>query len=430
MNKTLKISLAGLVIAICIVGGFYVINSSEEPSTPSVAQSQNIVVKNGMLFDGTGESAVQNQRIVIKDRTISCIGRECDIPENSKIIDATNRAILPGMIDLHVHFGAPLNMREWNVGEANYRDVRPRIREAYLKAGITTIRSVGDQTGYILEAKQRINHGKLDGPRIFTTGPVFTAPGGHPAGTLYRSQPQLIEKATRQVTTGDEARRQVRKLMDRGVDGIKVAYQSSEERNIPRIKTDVMKSILSEASSHDLWTAVHVTSNKELSPVLESDPTTVEHGPHYRISEKNLQRMKDHGTIFVPTFAVWETYAEGNRAWNRVLNAKVDVLRKVHERGIKIGVGTDVFGENFYDEHSFYRELEWLKKAGMTPEEILVSATKIGARALKKENKLGTVEEGKLADFLIVNGKPWNDISDVRNVRYVLQNGNIVHKAK
>lgn len=394
--------------------------------SPTTRPARPLLIRNGTLFDGTGAPARLNPGIYIEHGRIVALAEPKSLRDDIEILDATDCAILPGLIDLHVHLGAPAGddvKRNAAIAMADYFRNRPGVRADLLRAGVTTIRTVGDPSDWILNIKRQTAAGDMPGPRVFTTGPIFTAPGGHPAGTIYKGNQWLIDNATRQVTDPEIARAQVRKLADAGVDGIKCVYSKGYKSNVPQLSLECLRAIITEAHSRKLWVAVHAQNESEVRDALEAGADTIEHGDPRRVSEPTMALFKKPNVTLVPTVAVVESIF-GPPA-SPPTKSTLLAVKAAHDAGVRIAVGTDTQGPKMGFGTSVHREMELLVEAGLTPTEALVAATRDAAVALGKRDEFGTIEQGKLADLIFVKGEPWKRIGDVREVRVVVQHGHI-----
>lgn len=386
-----------------------------------------LVIRGGTLFDGTGSAPYKSSTIVINKERIVCVGNGCEIPSNATVIDATGLSIMPGLIDLHVHFGAP---SKENAGLSfplmiwDYVRQRPAVRRALLESGVTTIRSVGDEKDFILRLKKQIASGELAGPRVYCVGPIFTAPGGHPVATHLKGNPWLIKGAARQVTDPEEAAAEVERLAREGVDGIKAVYGGREGR-LPRLSLDVLQAVIDVAHERGLWVAVHTGSLEEVRDAVQAGANTIEHGVTYgsHLDSGTIELLREKNVTYIPTLAVDEAKLGPEDPAIRLL---MDNTNAAKNGGVRIGSGTDTSGPNMSFGSGVHRELELLVQSGLSPEEALLAATRDAAIALQADKDLGTIESDKIADLLLIDGQPWEQISDVRTIRLVIQEGRVV----
>lgn len=377
--------------------------------------------------------------------------------EHAQIIEATGLAIVPGLIDLHVHFGALLRpdkswVPRWLWHQALQNWLAPQLLRqrlaGYLAEGDTTVRSLGDvidAPGDIVLLREQIAAGRLKGPRLLTVGPVFTAPGGHPVGTMARGNTQLQEKAARQVTDPEAARAEVRQLIERGIDGIKVIYDGSGG-HLPRLALPVMTAIIQEAHQRGVWVAAHTGSAQEVHDVVQAGVDTVEHGARdgSRLAPETLEMMRLQHVTFVPTLVAYELLTRlrgikfrppifSREVWRRmrwlidsltpeVMRTIQENVQAAHAAGVPIGAGTDV------GQPMLHRELKLLVQAGLPPTVALLAATRTAAQALRMDDMLGSIVPGKQADLVLLAGDPWENIAAIDAIRYVIQAGRIVVK--
>ena len=389
----------------------------------SSPRSDPFALVGATLFDGTGRPPVEDTCVVVADGRIAAVGR--GVPAGMRVENVSGLGLLPGLIDLHVHFGASTRETHRQTLEEARRDyaaLRPGVRSALLDAGVTTIRSVGDLKDAILTLKQQVAVGALEGPRVFCAGPVFTAPGGHPVGTVYRGNGWLAAHGAREVTDPGVARDEVHRLVADGVDGIKAVYSSGR---VPRLSTEVLHALGAAARSAGVWFAVHTGSLLEVREAAQAGATSVEHGvtSGEPLDPETIALLRASDVAYVPTLgvahAVWRT-TEPDRVARLLANT-----RSAHEAAVRIGVGTDAQGPAMSFRDGVADELRLLVEAGLSPVEALVAATSENARLLGVGADLGTIEPGKRADLVLVNGRPWQRIGDVRHIHAVVQGGQL-----
>jgi imidazolonepropionase-like amidohydrolase len=379
---------------------------------------QNIWIVNGELFDGTGEQAIKNPGILIENGKISCIGSACERPKKVIQIDAAGKSIVPGLIDLHGHFfSAKAQGSDQSVPAMIWDQFRflPSVRRELIAAGITSYRSVGDVMPAIFTLKTELNEQNIAGPRLFIAGPIFTVKGGHPTRDK-RIPSWVLERMTVQSDDPIYVRQQIATLATQGIDGVKVVYQSHTDENgvltMPRISNETLLAITSEARKYGLWVAVHTGTPEETDEAIAAGITSIEHGVRHGnlIKAKTMQKIVENNIVYVPTLG---------REPKGHLN--ISALR---QSGVALGVGTDSPVE-MIEGNSYHLELSRMVSAGTTDAKALIAATRNGARALGKSNDLGTIEVGKYADILLIDGQPWKDITNLKNVEVVILSGRI-----
>lgn len=411
LKKRVLYTLGGFVVLLLAAVGTLWVAYALTLYEPAPGARQEIVIRGGTLFEATSTEPRPNPGIVLRDGLIICVGVECSGSSTALEIDASGLAILPGFIDLHRHvFGS----REASSVAAliwNSARMMPDKRRELLEGGITSIRQLGDPRDAILEIKRLLAARELAGPRLFVAGPIFTAPGGHPAyGGRDPNASGVGGAMAFQSDDPSAVRAEVARLASQGVDGIKAVLHGSVSADgsavLPTLSDETFSALVAEAHAHDLWVAVHVGPAQQTGQAARAGAATVEHGVRdgNRIDDVALRALVENGVVYVPTLGV-----DADGAIN---------IPAIHAAGASIGVGTD--------EVDYYGELERLAAAGLPPAEVLLAATRNGARALRREGELGTLEAGKWADLLLVRGAPWADIADARNVVAVIQDGYVV----
>ncbi|UCB43183.1 MAG: amidohydrolase family protein [Dehalococcoidales bacterium] len=402
-----------------------------------------LVLTNGTLIDGTGKEPIEKAVVVIEANTIKSVGPEIAYPEGSPVIDLGGRVIMPGLIDCHLHLGGfVIDDPNWQFSSRSFmpwfssflwdylRHFAKRRRLA-IENGVTTIRSAGDNYPDITKLRDRIELGKLTGPRIFAPGPIFTAPGGHPAGTIYRRNRYIVEHATRQVDDAEVAREEVRKLAEGGVDCIKAVYSRINlmdlAHDVPQLDLRVLEATVDEAHRHNLRTMVHAGSPEETRNAVTVGADSIEHGigpdgDPIEFTDTLIAMMVDKGTYYVPTVAV--SWALKNTYPGFLAKVKATV-KKLHDSSVKIATGTDSGMPGVVIGKSIHIEMDLLVEAGLSPMEAIVTATRNAAGNLGQEHHLGTIEEGKLADIIVVSGNPLEQASKTGEIEMVIKNGEV-----
>ena len=402
-----------------------------------------LALTNGTLIDGTGQEPLEKATVVVEANTIKGVGPEISYPEGIPTIDLGGRVIIPGLIDCHLHLGGFVIDKPGSpVGQVSFLDMFSFVwdymrnfakrRRLAIENGVTTIRSAGDNYPHIIKLRDKIEAGKLTGPRIFAPGPIFTAPGGHPAGTIYRRNRYIVEHATRQVDNTDTAKEEVKKLAEGGVDCIKAIYSRTNPmdlvHDVPQLELSVLKVLLDEAHRHDLRTMVHTGSPEETRDAVRAGADSIEHGilpgtDNIEFTDDVISMMRDNGTYFVPTLAIaWANREEFPELFTAVKRA----VKKLNDSGVSIAAGTDSGSPGVVIGKGVHIEMEILVEAGLSPMEAIVAATWNAARNLGQEHRLGTIEEGKLADIIVVSENPLEQAGRTGKVEMVIKNGAVM----
>ncbi|MGK7391053.1 MAG: amidohydrolase family protein [Candidatus Cyclobacteriaceae bacterium M2_1C_046] len=412
--------------------------------TPS--PEADLIITNARIIIGTGE-VIENGTILIKGNRILSIEKQGVSAEGSNIVDAGGKTILPGLIDTHIHLliedmtSQPRSREEL---ESFIRNRLPDRLQAYLKTGITSVMSTGDFWPAIKGVRDSIRSGSLSGPRIFTSGPVFTVPGGHPAvticGSLFNEEgnnPWCREHIAVEVDTPLEARNAVDKLARQGVDFIKMVYDDTSPPNVEQLKTEVMKEIIAASHEQGLQVYAHINKIEDAVIAVESGLDGLVHTPKASqpIQRDMLVEMIQVNNITTTTTSVdldnlrLRFASEGkeniSKWFKKTLSDQqltIAQLATVSDHLINLGTDTP----QLMPEEAYYREIELAIEAGLTPDQVIKAATRNAAAHMGQENDLGTVEAGKLADLILVDGNPLEDISLLQNIKLVIKDGEIV----
>ena len=384
----------------------------------------SIVLRGGRLFDGTGAAARPASLVIERNRVLAILepGVE-DWPDDARIIDVSGHTVLPGLIDLHTHLDysepdVPIEQAV-NPSHATLRGVE-RLRY-FIESGITSVRDTGSKYDIPFRLKEWVAANRLRGPRVFAAGQLITATGGHGAeGLTPHSQ---IYGEIREASGPDDWREAVRENFKNGADFIKLSSHYSREE---------IQAAVEEA--HAL--GIRVTVDAEtfyIGWAVEAGADCIEH-PLPRTDEV-ISMMAARGVYSVPTLTTYAYifdrsggyYGSTSRRFSFSKEANLDVLRRMKKAGIKMGIGTDLVMDAFrFLPSAYITELEWFVKGGYTKPEVLVAATKDSAEILGMDDKLGTLEPGKLADVLVVEGRPDENLRDLENVNLVIRDGYVV----
>ena len=384
------------------------------------------------MIDGTGGRPVPNAFIAIEDDRIAQVGLMPELPADLSYrnpLDLGGMAVLPGIMDMHVHLGqivAGVHGTEALAKlEPEHSMTLRAVKDAMsaLDAGVTYVRVVGQAHFIDVAIKRAFEDGLYDGPRILPSGYAIIATGGHGhnlPGCYEVDGPNGIRKAVRfQLRNGAEA---IKLIITGGIG------TPHEEVNTPQLSEEEITAAVQIAHWAGRRVAVHAGNSQSIATAARAGVDSVEHG--YQIDEATADLMAGRGTYLVPTLIVTQdpTYTKdpARPEWwrkkiERAAAEHVRSFERARRAGVKIVLGSDAPG---IARHAIL-ELETLVAVGMTPLQAIQAATSTAAE-LAKDNSLGAVAPGKLADLLVVAGDPSQTISDVRNVRLVLQGGRIV----
>jgi imidazolonepropionase-like amidohydrolase len=410
--------------------------SGQEAPIEAAASPGALVIRNGTLIDGTGADPVADGIVVIAGERIVAAGREADIaiPSEAQVIDAQGGTILPGLIDSHVH-------DTWS----------PEVRREFLELGVTSVCDMGSPIERIDDFEQDTWNGQPVA-RGFRAGPIITAPGGLPDAVLHAD-------LNYEVGTPEEARSGVVDLVGRGADAIKVYLQpTANNQPYPMLDDAVLKAIVEEAHAQGLLVRAHVTRLSLVPMALDAGVDVIEHVPERPLSEESfvrvleasddlsadlfdwyivadyntlLPRIATQGVLMVPTMALLVEDRYGSREtvpWQRVMTeGLLEIVRRFHSAGGAIALGTDYNSQ--YEPSIAIQEAQLLHVVGLTPVQVIEAATKNAAWVCGHGQDLGTIEAGKLADLIIVDGNLDADLEALNRVVIVVKGGQVSYRA-
>ncbi|MBM4189019.1 MAG: amidohydrolase family protein [Gemmatimonadetes bacterium] len=390
----------------------------------------SIVLVGGRIFDGTGAAARPGTLVIERNRIRAVLAPGSKTwPAEARVIDVGGMTVLPGLIDLHTHLSyymsggfGPADEPQQLIADPIQGTLRgvERLR-AYIASGITSVRDVGSHGDVAFRLKDWVRARRLPGPRVFAAGNLISARGGHAAGGLRPGS--LLFGAVRVASGPEEWREAVREQYERGADFIKLTSHFTREEVAAAI-----------AEAHALGLRVTVDAETFYTQwAVEAGADCIEH-PLPR-SEETIRLMATKGTCSVPTVVsykyIFDTrggyYGTMSRRFSFSHEANIEMVRKMKRAGVTIGVGTDLVGAWYRHLPAAYlTELKVLVAAGFTGPEALVAATGTNATIIDMADRLGTLEPGKLADVLVVRGKPDELLDDLTQVQWVIRDGEVV----
>lgn len=405
--------------------------------------AQKTVLLAKTLIDGTGK-VIANPVIIIDSNKIVAVTTKENIPKGASIIDLGGYTLLPGLIDMHVHPNLTTDDNQVDhlrgssaskalMGLKNVQDL--------LAAGWTTLRVAGDgDVGYAnIEIRKAINKGMFVGPHIYGAAHYISVTGGGGDINFLSYEQKIIADGL--IADGpDEIRKAVRNEIKYGSDWIKLlvtgAFMTAGDNpNNVHFSDEELKAAVEEAARRDVPVMAHAHAAKGIKMAVKAGVRTIEHGSF--IDEEAMDLMIQKGIWLIPTFSI-HLYFDEKLDGNASLQKAIEIGRKTKEsmytnmrlafkKGVKFGLGTDDVG---WPPNYSAREFGEYVKLGMTPMQAIQCATKVNAEILKKENEIGTIEVGKLADIIAVKGDPLKDISELQRVKFVMIGGKVVKNEK
>lgn len=392
----------------------------------------DIVLDRCFVFDG--ETSLEGPKTIgVRDGLIAAIS---DGPLSGReIVDARGLWAGPGLIESHIHLFDPQNSTDPH-GMARYvgSDLA-RYFESFLSHGFTTVKSVGDPVPELLATRVRLQSGELVGPRLLMTGVGITAPDGHPGTTIYGRNDWYRRRAAGEVDTVEDARALVTEMAELGMDAIKLLLQGACRcRGEPkykwhgvvpiiRLKPRVLEAAIDEAHRHGLKATVHTFEEERAIEALEAGADGLEHGVvgSDMSGDRVIDLLLRNDASYVPTLWVYPT-PEAMRNLARVSEADVRVVLGSDSFSPAIsvpGVVSGMFGANSIVE------AERMVEAGMTPLEVLRSATSRAAIHLQRQD-IGSITVGACADLVLFRDDPAASVDNWKQPRAVIAQGRMV----
>ncbi|MBA2303828.1 MAG: amidohydrolase family protein [Acidobacteria bacterium] len=412
-----------------------------------------------MLVDGHGGAPLHHSVVIVEGKTVKAVGTidNLPIPQGARVIDARGKTVLPGLIDMHAHsdiVGAGVYDQWHPISKARYKEFVPAMEKHLLFSGVTTAREVGGFLETDLYMRDSINRGDFPGPRRLVSGPWINF--GEPAEGEKRHH-------TVNVNTAEGARSAAIKLLDAGVDLIK-AY--------PNLTEDMVRAITEEAHKRGKHVAAHADSVEDMNMRMRAGVDSVEHiglgrsgaaGTSY--TPEMLAHIAQSGIAIVPTLNVGLVYDETEAFPGRLENPKEleffpaefqDLVRssvrnyshlryfddkrrggahvphlfkQLVDAGVRILMGTEAGTPLNFHHSAAPREMVWMNRLGMSPMDVILASTRRPAQFLQMDRQIGSIEPGKLADIIAVDGNPLHEMAAMHRVSVVMKEG-VLHKGR
>ena len=369
--------------------------------------AQDLVITNARILDGNGGTIKRGTVVVRNGRIASVSEGAATAVVGTREIDVQGMTVMPGMIETHVHLllvdrtrGSQQALDEWIEQEL------PGDLRKYLESGFTTALSPGDHPSPILRVKRRIELGELQGPRLLVSGPVFTAPGGHPATTVCGGAPDLCRDSLAvEVDDAEIAREKVRELAEAGVDAIKAVYQATPTPT-SKLADDVLAAIAEEAQLHNIPLIAHAPVIEDALRAVELGAKRLVHPPTRGVTDgNNLGRALREASIpfstttrggapIVDEGGVMRNHRgrEYTSESEARMNRRLVRIRTLWDDGVTIAFGTDRVLNNPADDIS--HKIETLSRV-FSPEEIITVLTRNAATYLDLSDEIWTPGSGE-----------------------------------
>jgi len=409
----------------------------------ATASAETIALVADRLIDGRSSTARTGAVVVVDGERISALSDRAAIPADAVVIELPGTTLMPGMINAHEH---PLmyasDYQNAHLQGSSARKALMGLAGAQLQllAGWTSIRVVGDADVFYAaqDLRRVIDAGIFIGPRLCGAGHYLSITGG--GGDINYLSPEQEVIADGLVVDGpEEIRKAVRREIKYGSDWIKLlvtgAFQSvgDNPRNVA-FSPEELRAAVEEADRHGVPVAAHAHAAEGIKQAVQAGVRSIEHGTF--IDEEASRMMVKRGTFLVPTIYVGDYFAgtgdllaqEKNDDYMKNDRANfLAAIGRAHKLGVKITVGIDLGGYGV-DPSVYAREFALLHEAGMTPMQAIQAGTRVNAELLRWDDRLGTIEVGKLADIIAVVGNPLEDMSALESVSFVMIGGKVVKR--
>jgi len=400
-----------------------------------------------VIIDGNGGAPIEDGVLVIRGDKIESVGRAQDVrvPPEALSTDLRGKVVMPGLADMHVHM-----LGGWDGVSVDMLGYR-RYLNALLYAGVTTVLDTGNVKPYIIQLREEIAAGRLLGPRIYCAGPLLDGPD------------PLWQPISYSVTSVEQIPKMVRQLKADRVDILKLYVGLSNP---------MVFGLAAEARKNSLPVLVDQSWRNGSMELAAAGITAFAHTPDFVAGDEMIKMLKDRGIMFISTLSVVEArskrrledlgfldYAlvkdttptdfiaalraeakrsQDSKEWNsgpRQSNLKrfqqqVANLKRLYDSGLVFAAGTDAPYPGVFQGEGIHREMELLVEAGLRPLEAITLATRNAAQLIGAKDLWGTLEAGKLANIVVVNGRPDQMIQDTRNIEAVIRLGKVLERER
>jgi imidazolonepropionase-like amidohydrolase/ABC-type multidrug transport system permease subunit len=480
MKPSAKLWVVAVLVPFVLLGT-YQANAKEDVRKSKIidrelSRSRSYLIRNARIFIGDGR-VIENGAVLVKNGKIEEV-YDGNIPDEKTVtadlMEAAGKTILPGLIDSHVHLGAPGGfLEDWSKYDAT--KMMSRELAAYLYCGVTTVKSTGDALDAVLAIRSLTNSGERLGAELFLVGPLFTTPGGH--GTeIMRGLPDTIRNSVnaqflRLPQSAAEAQEQVDALNRAHVDGNKAIMEAGAGGLVyNRLDPQLLNAVAAQARADNLPIVVHTGDVRDVEDALKASVNGIEHGSfRERIPDADFALMAKNHVTYDPTLSVGEAFpafAAGNlNLLNRSLVQQAvpkeilaatkkmmdspeaavsrksigeypvdmaiarDNLLRAWKAGVTLITGSDAGNMLVFHGPTVQHEMALWVEAGIPPQVALQAATLNSANALHAGQRFGSIEKGKEATLLIVDGNPLQDIKATEAISSVIFKGERIDRA-
>jgi imidazolonepropionase-like amidohydrolase len=412
-------------------------------------KTQRVAIRAARLIDGKSDTVLKNGVVLIEGDKITAVGSGLPIPADAKVIDLGDATLLPGLIDAHTHLlsemdGSNLSLQDVEMlrivatqSTAERALLGAKLGREDLEAGITTVRDVGNSgVNGDVALRTAFDEGWLPGPRMVASTRAL-APQGGQFGRMTSAAQKLIEEEYVTIRGAESARQAVRQALYDGAGCIKVIVNGSPAN----VTIEEMKAIVDEAHLAGKKVAAHAIGLKATTIAAEAGADSIEHA--YIVSDDVLKMMAAKHIYLVPTDGTVQTFVDMNfgtrqrsadelsrieKMYKFYVEGEQERLKRAMKFGVPIAAGSDMYlsmpgktrGQASLLVYEAYQQ------SGMTPMEIIHAATRNAAELLGMQDRVGTLETGKLADIIAVPGDPLQDVKALEHAKFVMKGGTVI----
>ena len=413
---------------------------------PFFAIAQKTILHCGRFIDvKTGQLQNEMSVLIEKNKITGVVKGYAAAGPTDNIIDLKNRTVMPGLMDMHVHLegetGRNRQIERFTLNPADVAYKSVRYAETTLLSGFTTVRDLGGSSaGVNISLRNAIKNNLVKGPRVYTAGKSIATTGGHADPTNGCSKDLMGDPgpADGVVNGPEDCVKAVRQRYKDGSDLIKITASGgvmsvAKSADNPQFTEAEIKAIVETAKDYGFKVAAHAHGTEAMKRAIRAGVTSIEHGTY--LDDEAIALFKQHGTYLVPTITAGKSTADSAKIagyYPDIVTAKALVVgtfiqasfAKAYKAGVKIAFGTDA---GVFPHGKNWMEFLYMTEAGMPAMAVIQSATMAGADLLGVADMLGSIEAGKLADIIAVDGNPLEDISSMGRVKFVMKDG-VVYK--
>lgn len=405
---------------------------------------QKTILHCGRLIDVKAGKIQEKMSVIIeKNKITDVISGYANGTGTDKIVDLKDRTVMPGLIDMHVHIESQTKrngqVERFTLNPADIAFRAIGYAEKTLMAGFTTVRDLGG-SGVNISLRNAINNQLVTGPRIYTAGKSIATTGGHADPTNgYRKDLMGDPGPEAGVANGpDDCMKAVRQRYKDGSDLIKITASGgvlsvAKSADNPQFTDVELKAIVETAHDYGFKVAAHAHGAEGMKRAIRAGVNSIEHGTY--MDDEAIELFKQYGTYYVPTIIAGKSSSDSAKIvgyYPEVVTAKAlavgphiqNTFARAYKAGVKIAFGTDA---GVYPHGNNWLEFVYMTEAGMPIMEAIQSATVSASDLLGVSDILGSIEKGKLADIIAVEGNPMTDVNSMGKVRFVMKNG-VIYK--